>query len=147
MEIRIKFTSDSWKQVESLMVILENLVPHIVDNVEIIEVEAPDSSIQWLRKSDEIKKKKCYRELDEGMLEIMNKFPRANFKMLTDNEVPAITILHGEMKDKIYEAQNPQGLFERNPDFRDGYLEALNEVYLMTYELTYLEAEKMKEVM
>lgn len=90
--------------------------------------------------------KKCFNiELDDGMLEAMNKFPRANFKILMENGVPAITILHGEMKDKIYEAQNSNGLYERNPDFRDGYLEALSEIYFMTYELSFLEAEQPKQ--
>lgn len=133
MEIKIKFDSDDWRAVESLMVILENLVPHIVDNVEIVEL-------------DEKKKHRYLAELNRNMPEVFYGSPRSSYARLLDKGIDPIDILHGELKDLMYETQNSDStFFVNNPDFKDGYMEALNSVYFDTYHLSFMLAERKKE--
>ena len=72
------------------------------------------------------------------------------FQQLLDNNVPKIDIMHGELKNRLQEAQSEYEkaeLIERENDYSDamesmerkyweGYLEALEGIYILTYQLS-----------
>lgn len=72
------------------------------------------------------------------------------FQQLLDNNVPKIDIMHGELKNRLQEAQSEYEkaeLIERENDYSDamesmerkyweGYLEALEGIYVLSYQLS-----------
>jgi hypothetical protein len=94
---------------------------------------------------------KCSRcsyfdEIDAGWDKAMQHAPREGFVKLLNLGVSPIDILHGEIKRKIYEAENSDNyIFNNNPDFKEGFLEALGDIYGNCYELVFMEADRKKE--
>ena len=72
------------------------------------------------------------------------------FQQLLDNNVPKIDIMHGELKNRLHEAQSEYekaALIEKENGYSDamesmerkyweGYLEALEGIYVLSYQLS-----------
>lgn len=87
-----------------------------------------------------------FNELDAGWERAFKNHPRSDFIRLLDRGVSPIEILYGHLKVQLYEAQSSDTYFAKdNPDFKDGFIEALLDVYANTYNLAYLEAQREKE--
>lgn len=54
-------------------------------------------------------------------------------RALEDTSIPLIEIMHGELKNMMYEMQNKE--FD-NKDWADGYQDCLTDLYCLTYNLS-----------
>ena len=54
-------------------------------------------------------------------------------RALEDTSIPLVDILHGELKNMMYEMQNKD--FD-NKDWAEGYQDALVDLYCLTYNLS-----------
>ena len=69
---------------------------------------------------------------------------------LVDLGEPGTDILHGELKNLMYEAEQQLDLvkdgnyFEESQEWLEGYLDALGTVYQLTYELAFAISDRHK---
>ena len=59
--------------------------------------------------------------------------PEHLIRALEDTSIPLIDILHGELKNMMYEMQGKE--FE-NKDWADGYQDCLTDLYCLAYNLS-----------
>jgi hypothetical protein len=84
--------------------------------------------------------------LDAGWERAFKNHPRTEFILAMNKGVSGLNILHSQLKWKLYEVEaSDSGIFSGNPDFKEGYLEALMDIYVDTYNLAFLEAERERE--
>ena len=63
-----------------------------------------------------------------------------NLQKQVDVGIPALDIMHGEMKNLLLKAENFFDLAEAgdgNLDYALGYLDAMQELYILTYKLSF----------